>query len=87
MKLNLFFSFPGIGMSAKKGPKKTEIPMVKKMRMCVTLCSRMPRNWGFSPGAAVCNQEESQSSQSQIQQIHDSTECVLPSQGMVNSFC
>ena len=25
--------------------------MVRKIKTCVNLCSRMPRNWGFSPGA------------------------------------
>jgi hypothetical protein len=43
----------GIGIWHSKGVSKTEHPIVKKINMCVTRCSLTPKNWGFSPGAAV----------------------------------
>jgi hypothetical protein len=41
----------GIGMWPNRGVRNTDMPIVKKMRMWVTLCSLTPKNWGFSPGA------------------------------------
>ncbi len=43
----------GMGISLSNGTRKTEIPIVMKISNWVTLCSRTPRNFGFSPGAAV----------------------------------
>jgi len=41
----------GIGMLPSSGVNSTETPMVRKIKMWVTRCSRTPRNCGFSPGA------------------------------------
>lgn len=42
----------GIGMFDNSGVRNTEHPIVKNIKICVTRCSRTPRNRGFSPGAA-----------------------------------
>lgn len=42
----------GIGMWLNNGVKNTDTPIVRKIKMCVTRCSRTPKNCGFSPGAA-----------------------------------
>jgi len=41
----------GIGINFRMKLNLTEMPMVRKIKTCVNLCSRMPKNWGFSPGA------------------------------------
>ena len=41
----------GIGIIDNIGAMKTDNPMKIKTTMCVTLCSRIPKNLGFSPGA------------------------------------
>lgn len=43
----------GIGICFNNGVKNTEHPIIRKINICVTRCSRTPRNCGFSPGAAV----------------------------------
>lgn len=42
----------GIGMWLSIGVSITEQPIIRKIKMWVALCSRTPRNCGFSPGAA-----------------------------------
>ncbi len=39
----------GMGMTARMGVMKVERPMARAISTAVTRCSRMPRNWGFSP--------------------------------------
>ena len=38
-------------MSRKSGVKKTDSPIMRKMKTPVTRCSATPQNSGFSPGA------------------------------------
>ena len=41
----------GIGIRAKMGVMRVDNPMATPIITLVTLCSLMPKNWGFSPGA------------------------------------
>lgn len=43
----------GMGMWDSNGVSSTEHPIMRKISMWVTRCSRTPINCGFSPGAAV----------------------------------
>ena len=43
----------GIGINAKMGVIKVDKPIQMPIKMLVTLCSLMPKNWGFSPGAEL----------------------------------
>lgn len=41
-----------MGICFKIGVKNTDSPIITNIHMWVTLCSRTPKNCGFSPGAA-----------------------------------
>lgn len=43
----------GIGIRCKIGVNNMDKPTNKKIMICVTRCSRTPKNCGFSPGAEV----------------------------------